>query len=75
MGCEFVTGRAELAPQVVQEVGNKIESEDVIEYVEDALSGLMTTSMIEQSATRANHCAMAEVCLPPGGLFVSSSRR
>ena len=70
MGCDFGTSRAELAPQVVQEVGDKIKIEDVIDYVEDALSGLMATSMIEQSATRENHCAMVtEVCLPFGGLL------
>ena len=35
MGCDFVRGRAELAPQVVQEIGDEIESEDTIDYVED----------------------------------------
>ena len=52
MGCEFITGRAELAPQVVQEVGVEIESEDVADFVDDTLRGLITTSMCEQSTSR-----------------------
>ena len=36
MGCEFAAGRAELAPQIVQEV------EDFVEFVQDSPSGLMT---------------------------------
>ena len=51
MGCDFVSRRADLAPQVVQEVGDKIETEDVVDHIEDELSGLMTTSTTEQSAT------------------------
>ena len=57
MGCEFITGRAELVPQVVQAFGVEIESEDVVSYVDDTLSGLMTTSMGEQSTTKRKHCA------------------
>jgi hypothetical protein len=59
MGCEFVGGRAELAPQVIQ------CAEDVIDLVEDMSSGLMTTSTNEQLAAPENHCATGtEVCLP-----------
>ena len=67
MGCEFVAGRAELAPQIVQEV------EDVVEFVDDCQSGLMTASAREQSATHNIHCAIdSKVCLPPR-TFLSSS--
>ena len=70
MGCEFIAGRAELAPQVVQEIGDEVEVSDVVDYIEDALGGLMTTSVSEQPATLENHCAMeSEVCLSPGRLF------
>ena len=59
MGCEFVTVRAELAPQVVQEI------DDVVGYVEDVPSGLMTASASRESATDENDCALdSEVCLP-----------
>ena len=59
MGCEFVGGRAELAPQVVQ------CTEDVIDLVEEESSGLMTTSTTEQLAAPENQCATGtEVCLP-----------
>ena len=34
MGCEFVSGRAELAPQVVQEI------DDAVDYIEDVPTGL-----------------------------------
>ena len=62
MGCEFVAGRAELAPQIVQEV------EDVVDFVDNPLSGLMT-AVSEQSTTHKIHCAIeSEVCLPPGSL-------
>ena len=48
MGCEFAAGRAELAPQIVQEV------EDVVDFVEDghgeSSGGLMTAPVNEQSA-------------------------
>ena len=49
MGCEFVAGRAELAPQVVQEI------DDTVEYIEDVPSGLMTASASRESATYVNH--------------------
>ena len=35
MGCEFMAGRAVLAPQIVQEV------EDVVDIIDDSPSGLM----------------------------------
>ena len=55
----FAAGRAELAPQVVQEV------DDAVEFVEDVSSGLMTASASQGSATYENHCALdSEVCLP-----------
>ena len=58
MGCEFLSGRAELAPQVVQEV------EDEVEYVEDVPSGLMTASEGPESTTSKVHCASeTELCL------------
>ena len=58
MGCEFVSGRAELAPQVVQEV------DDAVGYVEDIPSGLMTASESQGVTTCKFHCAMeSEVCL------------
>ena len=65
MGCDFVAGRAELAPQVVQTIGDEPEDEDNADCVDDTLIGLMTNSMGEQSTTRGeNHCAMeTEVCL------------
>ena len=64
MGCEFLTGWAELTPQVVKAFGVEIESEDDVNYVDDTLSGLMTTSMGEQSTTQKHHCAMeSEACL------------
>ena len=67
MGCEFTAGRAELAPQVVQAVGTQIEGEDDVDYVADALSGLMTTSMGEQSTTRGITAQWNHRCV----LFVS----
>jgi len=64
MGCEFVGGRAELAPQVVQAVGDNTETEDVVECIDDESCGLMTTPTAEISATLENHCAMeTEMCL------------
>ena len=57
MACEFVAGRAELAPQTVQAVTDEIDNDDgdVVGFVEDEVeespSGLMTTSESEQSAT------------------------
>ena len=70
MGCEFVAGRAELAPQIVQEV------EDVVEFVEDSPSVLMTASASEQSTTHKIHCAIdSEVCLPPVALVHRVTRR
>ena len=51
MGCEFVSGRAELVPQVVQGVGDDTETEGVVECIDDELSGPMTTSTMERSAT------------------------
>jgi hypothetical protein len=64
MGCEFVDGRAELAPQVVQAVGDSIETEDVVECIDDESCGLMTTPTTETSATLENHCATeTEMCL------------
>ena len=51
MGCEFVAGRAELAPQVVQQI------DDAVDYVEDVPSGLMTVSASRASATDENHSA------------------
>jgi hypothetical protein len=64
MGCEFVGGRAELALQVVQGVGDDTGAEDVVECIDDELSGLMTTSTMERSATSENHCAIeTEMCL------------
>ena len=60
MGCEFVAGRAGLAPQVVQQF-----EDDAVGYVEDMSSGLMTASTGQESATCENHCALdSEVCLP-----------
>ena len=57
MGCQFVEGRAELAPQVVQEV------EDTVDYLEDQPSELMIAS-VSQAITET-HCALdTEVCLP-----------
>ena len=72
MGCVFVAGRAELAPQVVQAVGHEFRDEDSADCVEDTLIGLMTNSMGEQSTTQGeNHCAMErESCV----LFVKSWR-
>jgi hypothetical protein len=52
MGCEFVAGRAELAPQVVQEVV------DTVEYIEDVPSRLMTASASRESATYESHGAL-----------------
>ena len=73
MGCEFVSGRAEMAPQVVQGVGDDTEVEDVVDCIDDELSGLMTTSTMERSATPENHCAIeTEMCLL--GEIVSSSK-
>ena len=65
MGCDFVAGRAELAPQVVQAVGDELREEDSADCVEDTLIGLMTNSVGEQSTTQGeNHCAMeTELCL------------
>ena len=57
MGCEFKDGRAELAPQVVQQL------EDVVDHVEDVPSGLMTASVSNGVATYENHCATdSEMC-------------
>ena len=59
LGCEFVAGRAELAPQVVQDI------DDIMDFVEDVSSGLMTASTEQEPATGENHCALdSEVCLP-----------
>ena len=52
MGCEFEPGRAELAPQVVQEI------DEAVEFVDDVPSGLMTASASRESATYENHCAL-----------------
>ena len=52
MGCEFVAGRAELAPQIVQVV------EDVVGSVHYSPSGLMTASSNEQSANHKTYCAI-----------------
>jgi hypothetical protein len=70
MGCRFIGGRAELAPQVVQGIGDEVEASDVVDYIEDALDGLMTMPVSEEPATFEDHCATdSEVCLPPGRLF------
>ena len=59
MGCELVAGRDELAPQVVQEI------EDIVDFVEDVPSGLMTASASREPTTDKNHCAPeSELCLP-----------
>ena len=59
MGCEFVAGLAELALQVVQEI------DDIVDFVEDVPSGLMTASASQESTTDKNHCAPdSELCLP-----------
>ena len=52
MGCDFVAGRAELAPQVVQTIGDEPEDEHSADCVDDTLIGLMTNSMCEQATTR-----------------------
>ena len=53
-----------MAPNVVQEVGDDTELEDVVDHIEDELSGLMATSTMKQSATPENHCAIeTEMCL------------
>ena len=58
-GCEFVSGRAALAPQVAQEI------EDEVEYIEDLPSGLMTVSESQGSPIKETHCALeSELCLP-----------
>ena len=58
MGCDFMPGRAELAPQVVQEI------EDQVEYVEDNPCGLMTAPEGPESTTIEVHCALeTELCL------------
>ena len=63
MGCEFVEGRVELAPQIFQAI------EDVIGLVEDLSSELMTTSTTEQLAAPENHCATESVMsLLPGSV-------
>ena len=60
MGCEFKDGRAELAPQVVQQL------EDFVDHVEDVPSGLMTASVSKRVATCKNHCATeSEMCQEP----------
>ena len=53
MGFEFVVGRAEPAPQVVQDI-----DDDAVGYVDDVSSGLMTASTSQESATYENHCAL-----------------
>ena len=59
MGCQFLEGRAELAPQVVQEV------HDAVDYVEDLPSGLMTASASQESTITETHFALdSELCLP-----------
>ena len=56
MGCEFVDGGAELAPQIVQEI------EDVVNLVDDLSSGLMTRRQLSSwpppktSAQRNRRC-------------------
>ena len=47
-----MSGHVELAPQIVQEV------EDVVDFVDDSPSGLMTASASEQSATHKIHRAI-----------------
>ena len=75
MGCEFTAGRAELAPQIVQEVEEEVDN---IEDVERP-SGLMTASASQQPAAQEIHCASeTEVCLHRGSLvhrFLSESCR
>ena len=69
MGCEFTAGRAELAPQVVQEIGDQVEGEDVANCIGDALGGITTTPMEQQSTAPEIHCARkSEVCLVSGKL-------
>ena len=59
MGCKFVAGRAELAPQVVQDIG------DIVDFVEDVPGGLMSASASRESTTNKNHRAPdSELCLP-----------
>ena len=53
----FAAGRAELAPQIVQEV------EDVAEFSEDIPSGLMTASENEQSATHKTIAQSIQGCV------------
>ena len=48
-----MAGRAELAPQVVQEI-----DDDAVGYVEDVSRGLMTASTRQEPATYENHCAL-----------------
>ena len=68
MGCEFVAGRAELAPQVVQEI------EDLVDFVEDVPNGLMTVSESQKSTTDKTHCAQgSELCLPLKSFVCRSS--
>ena len=51
-------GRAELAPQVVQEV------DDAADYVEDLPTGLMTVSESQGSPITETHCTLdSELCL------------
>ena len=52
MGCQFIEGRAELAPQVVQEV------EDAVNDLEDLPSELMIASVSQGSAITETHCAL-----------------
>ena len=57
MACEFKDDRADLAPQVVQQL------DDVVDHVEDLPSGLMTASVSKRVATCKNHCATdSEMC-------------
>ena len=46
IGCEFAAGRADVVPQVFQDI------DDVVELVEDVPSGLMTASACQRTSIR-----------------------
>ena len=57
MGCEIVASRTEFKPEFIQDIRGGMDNGDVVDFARDSVSGLMTTSMHEQSATQENHCA------------------
>ena len=57
MGCEFVDGRAELAPQVVHEI------DDIVDFVEDVPSGLMTALASRESTTDKTAVRRSQSCV------------